>query len=199
MKRHSLSILLLLFCSLFLAGCTGYGGKNDTEQDGIFYRVSDSGRHAFVQSIYWDLDPDHNTFTIPDSVGKAQVEKLGGFYGTGVPCPLEIRPRQGADYILLPDPETYESDVPYTWQNLICTIRLGPGIRDVTRAIPCPYLGTVQEDGSIAFYHPVIYFECDPANEYLYSKDGVLYYKKDDTPVSDVEAAQELFPEGSWP
>jgi len=200
MKRHYSSFLLLLgLCSLLLSGCTGYGGKNDTEKNGIFYRVSDSGRVAFVQSIYWDLDPAHNEFTIPDSVGRAQVEELGGFYGTGVPYPLEIVPRRGADYIYMPYPDTYESDVPYSWQDLICTIHIGPGIRDVNRAIPCPYLGTEQEDGSITFYRPVMYFDCDPDNRYLYSRDGILYYRKDNTPVPDMEDAQERHPAGSWP
>ena len=96
-RRISAVYLLILYglCLLFLTGCTGYDGKNDLEEGGIFYRVSSSGRKAFAQVIYWDLDPAHREFVIPDRVGKAQVVSLGGFYGTGVPCPLQVSPREG--------------------------------------------------------------------------------------------------------
>ena len=51
-------------------------------------------------------------------------------------------------------------------------------------------MGLKQEDGAIVFYRPRMYFECDPENTYFYSKDGVLYNRKDDTPVPDLDGVQ---------
>ena len=45
------------------------------------------------------------------------------------------------------------------------------------------YYGVETEDG-IRFYRPVCYFVCDEANPTLYSKDGVLYLRKDDTKLA---------------
>ena len=42
------------------------------------------------------------------------------------------------------------------------------------------YYGVETEEG-ITFYRPVCYFVCDEANPTLYSKDGILYLRKDDT------------------
>lgn len=192
-RRISSVYLFILYglCALFLTGCTGYDGKNDLEEGGIFYRVSSSGRKAFVQALYWDLDPAHTEFVIPDRVGKAEVVSLGGFYGTGVPCPLQISPREDADYLFMIDPETYESQRPYTWQDIVLTIHLGKEVSDIKRAIGCPYFARDDGEGAIDFYRPVLYFEVDPENRHLYSMDGFLYYRKDDSPVTDLGSSQE--------
>ena len=67
-RRISSVYLFILYglCALYLTGCTGYDGKNDLEEGSIFYRVSSSGRKAFVQALYWDLDPAHTEFVIPE-------------------------------------------------------------------------------------------------------------------------------------
>lgn len=207
-RRISAMYLFILYglCALFLTGCTGYDGKNDLEEGGIFYRVSSSGRKAFVQALYWDLDPAHTEFVIPDRVGKAQVVSLGGFYGTGVPCPLQVSPQEDADYLFMIDPETYESERPYTWQDIVLTIHLGKEVSDIKRAIGCPYFARDDGEGAIDFYRPVLYFEVDPENRYLYSQDGFLYYRKDDSPVTDLGSSQERaesgrkgIPQGDFP
>ena len=198
-RRISAMYLFILYglCALFLTGCTGYDGKNDLEEGGIFYRVSSSGRKAFVQALYWDLDPAHTEFVIPDRVGKAEVVSMGGFYGTGVPCPLQVSPREDADYLFMIDPETYESQRPYTWQDIVLTIHLGKEVSDIKRAIGCPYFARDDGEGAIDFYRPVLYFEVDPENRYLYSQDGFLYYRKDDSPVTDLGSSQERAESGS--
>ena len=40
------------------------------------------------------------------------------------------------------------------------------------------YLGIRQEDGSIVFYEPAVYFTCDEENETFYAVDGRLYLKE---------------------
>ena len=178
----------LIVC-LALSGCTGYGSKGATK-DGIHYRISDSGRKAFAEACYWDLDPGHTEFVIADEVDGAEVTDIGGFTGTGVPCPFCIMAPQGADCIWTGNPEEYESDHPVSCQDLVFTIRIGKNISDINRAIPTGYVGLKQEDGAIVFYRPRMYFECDPENTYFYSKDGVLYHRKDDTPVPDLDGVQ---------
>ena len=180
-------IILLLLSMCLLSGCTGYGGGKDTLQDGIYYRVSDNGRQAYAYVLYWDLDPSHTDYTVADTVNGARVSALGGYYGTGVPCPLMIRAEDGLDYIDA-YPEHYESEMPFHEEEIVFTVRLGPGITEIKGAVGGGYYGVTQEDGSIIFYHPVFYFVCDPENGTFYSEDGRLYYRKDGTPVEDIQS-----------
>lgn len=184
-------LVLSCLCLLFLTGCTGYDGKNDVEEGGIFYRVSSSGSRAFAQEIFWDLDPAHTDYYVPDKVGKARVVSLGGFYGTGVPCPLQVGPRWNTDYLFMPDPETYESERPYTWQDILLTVHLGKEVSDIKRAVGSPYFARDEGGDTIHFYRPVLYFEVDPENPYLFSEEGFLYYRKDGSPVQDLGTVQE--------
>ncbi|MBR7045779.1 MAG: hypothetical protein IKI23_08995, partial [Lachnospiraceae bacterium] len=86
---------------------------------------------------------------------------------------------------------TYESERPYTWQDIVLTIHLGKEVSDIKRAIGCPYFARDDGEGAIDFYRPVLYFEVDPENRYLYSVDGFLYYRKDDSPVPDLGSSQD--------
>lgn len=116
---------------------------------------------------------------------------LGGFYGTGVPCPLQVSPREDTHYLFMTDPAAYESERPYRWQDIVLTIHLGKELGDIKRAIGCPYFARDDGEGDIDFYRPVLYFEADPENPYLFSEDGFLYYRKDGTPVQDLGTSQE--------
>ena len=61
-------IILLLLSLCLLSGCTGYNGRKDAVQDGIYYRVSDNGRQAYAYVLFWDLDPAHTDYTVADTV-----------------------------------------------------------------------------------------------------------------------------------
>jgi hypothetical protein len=42
------------------------------------------------------------------------------------------------------------------------------------------YYPHINDDGSIVFYHPIVFVNCSEENELFYSKDGKLYHKKTD-------------------
>jgi len=46
------------------------------------------------------------------------------------------------------------------------------------------YYPHINEDGSITFYHPVVYVICSENNTYFYSQNGKLYDKKTNELIS---------------
>ena len=65
------------------------------------------------------------------------------------------------------------------------TLHIGKNISDVTYFGEEGYMGKKNGDGSYVFYRPVYRFECDPENPVMYSRDGMLYFRKDGSPVLD--------------
>ena len=82
---------------------------------------------------------------------------------------------------------TYEGDdeslydAPISFEQLIFTINLGKNINSIEIDAGIDgkeYIGIRQDDGSIVFYKPAIYFNCNEQNETFYARDGILYSLK---------------------
>jgi hypothetical protein len=186
MKRRNHILQLTAVCALallLLGGCTGsitgYSGKEAT-QGGVSYCINDRGSKAFATVCTWDMDPDHAEFDIVGEIEGAPVISLGGFTGTGVPNPFVIEADPDLKAIITSDPAIGNWEVPVTWQDLQFTIYIGKNVTKINGTRDSLYYGVETGEG-IAFYRPVCYFVCDDANPTLYSKDGVLYLRSDDT------------------
>ena len=72
-------------------------------------------------------------------------------------------------------------DGPISYDKMVFTINLGRYINEIHLDNSFgrePYIGFRQEDGSIVFYEPAVYFNCDSQNETFYSENGILYSSK---------------------
>lgn len=202
MRIWSVRILAVLAAAaiLLLGGCTGYitgyAGR-EAEVGMVHYQINEQGKRAFAEQCVWDLDPTHRSFDIADTVEGAEVQRLGGYTGVGVPHPFRIEPERGADYISSSDPSQESFDVPVTWQDLEFTIYLGRELKEIAGVTEVPYYGVKNPSGGIDFYRPVCRFVCDEGNETFYSRDGVLYKRSDDTPAEYLGKLQVARPSGA--
>ena len=93
---------------------------------------------------------------------------------------MEQNPLYGKIVTYKGDDETLY-DAPISFDELVFTIRLGKYINSImldSVIDGSDYVGFRQDDGSIVFYAPVYYFECDEENETFYAEDGTLYLKE---------------------
>ena len=184
--RLTAALVLLALLVLLPGGCigsiTGYTGK-EAVQGQVLYRLSDRGKKAFASVCTWDLDPTHTSFDIAGEIEGSKVIALGGYTGTGVANPFVIEAKPARKELWTSDPALEKWEVPVTWEDLVFTVYVGKNVEKIGCGRECLYYGVETEDG-IRFYRPVCYFVCDEANPTLYSKDGVLYLRKDDTKLA---------------
>ena len=185
-SRKSIRLAVFLPLLLLLVSCTGsitgYTGK-EAVQGQVLYRLSDRGKKAFASVCTWDLDPTHTSFDIAGEIEGSKVIALGGYTGTGVANPFVIEAKPARKELWTSDPALEKWEVPVTWEDLVFTIYVGKNVEKIGCGREGLYYGVETEDG-IRFYRPVCYFVCDEANPTLYSKDGVLYLRKDDTQLA---------------
>ncbi len=185
-SRKAIRLAVFLPLLLLLVSCTGsitgYTGK-EAVQGQVLYRLSDRGKEAFASVCTWDLDPTHTSFDIAGEIEGSKVIALGGYTGTGVANPFVIEAEPAKKELRSSDPALEQWEVPVTWEDLVFTIYVGKNVEKIGCRREGLYYGVETEDG-IRFYRPVCYFVCDEANPTLYSKDGVLYLRKDDTKLA---------------
>ena len=187
MRRTCIWMMILIMTVLALAGCTGYSDSKRTPMGGFEVVISDSGKKCFVVSYSWDGDPDNNVIDVPDDFSdETKIVSLGGFTGTGVPNPFSI---EGPDDLHVWKQEDISAyDVPTTVKDMVFTLRIGKNIKEVYQnfysynaVTPYSYIGVKQQDGSIVFYRILLNVECSADNQYLYSDNGKLYSRKDNS------------------
>lgn len=183
-----LGLLILLFAFLF---------RLITKQVNV-YHVSYSRfdfDSAKVGEIVWDCDLSNTEFTISDAVGLHKIDNLGGYGGPEV-----------GDFMLSPDHEHYllgysicddtdfENNIQIPDDNYTecrIVINLGKNIKTVELVSLRPWLvyrTETTDDWREPDVYDIIckieyYFNVDPKNETLYSKNGVVYYKDTGKPV----------------
>ncbi len=199
MKFLRIICSILISTSFLLCGCTGSitGYSNKTaEENNISYRISDTGKKAFAETYTGTIDPSLHEIIIPDTVSGAKVTSIGGFTGTGVPAVFMFEPKEDRYHFYTdnPDPSQYGCDI--TWQDIPVTITLGRNLERVARFASPGYYGTRQEDGTIAFYHPVLSFSLPEGSDYLAADNGILKPINEKTPVDINENAYQSSPPG---
>ena len=179
MKNKAGSCLAVM---LMVTGCTGYGNERASAEN-VSYILSESGKKAFAESYTWNLDPANTDIQLADTIDQAKVVSLGGYMGTGVPCPFEIlaEKEESMIYPSSTDPNPYDVKAVYT--DVPFTIHIPANMEKITLFHGGYYMGKRKENGDLAFYCPYFRFTCDDDNRYFYEKDGILYRKSDDEPV----------------
>ena len=175
--------LIAAFCSIvLLGGCTGY---EDSETiDGVNYWINSFEKQAFAGECNWQVSDEPADITIQETVNKATVTKLGGFFGTGVPSPFSLV--ADADTYQFAGSEIYASEygLPIVTKDVPITIHLPKTIEEVKYTQAPLYFGNLTEEGVVEFLHPQILIDCSDENQTFYSENGILY-RKDDHSIID--------------
>lgn len=183
---------VILCCALFtlLSACNT--SKHLETVDGIYligygkYLGLGKGA-AYMASI--SFDGETFDYTVPDEYKGYKITALGGYHGTGLPCPFGIDiynwlcKEYGADAmqrVLGDEIEEGAQLIPLEF-----TVRLGRNISDIV-SIENIYEYVTRGNGEVWIYYAVYRFIVDEGNAKFYSEDGRLYYRKNGTLVEDI-------------
>ena len=202
MKR---GVVLFLLVSLALC-CTGCiaesacwlyspGGRIN----GFDVAVNETANCCFVGTYTCEEYTENQEITIPDEFNGKPIKRIGGTFGSGVPSPFAIS--VASLYMNVPEDSEYggiyQGDLKdfniaeeYRVENVRFVLNIGKNIKTIKFVEMDVYYPHINEDGSITFYHPVVYVNCAEDNPYFYSKDGKLYDKKTDALISQFAYAE---------
>lgn len=212
LKRFFIAAAFMLVLSV-LTACTGYSGKHDGFYGNLDIKVSNFKLSAYAGAFYWDGTKADLQITVPDKFKGAEVGRLGGHFGTGVPDPFRIEMqtpffelRRNGKLETMSDeekaaflkdsplnryftgygyPDKSKYDVPFTVEELAFKLSIGRYVKKLYIEDITNYIGFRRQDKSIVFYLPVFDIECSPDNEVFYSKDGRLYKRADSSLITD--------------
>ena len=183
-----------------------YNGNNFSVER--VYDMDDPNACVLVNS-FWNGDPQYSGIDIPYFVGKdnrsltvvslgSSDPRIGGFTIAIKPEEKDFFKKQS--YLNSPktgdiasDPSSFgvQQGRAYRYEEIVFKIKIDNNVKEVyidsSGEVP-GYLAVVNDDLSITFYRYYLFFECSEENEYLYSEEGVLYYKKsgERAPVDDI-------------
>ena len=135
-------------------------------------------KRAFISICEWNGNKNNMTFVIPDEYKGFPILDLGGYYGTGVPCPFGIS--LPSDYDI--DFVSFDNFGDNEYETLVFNVMLGKNISKLVLVDGITYFGkdTVDENGenqSDILYKIAYNFEVNGENSTFYALDGKLYYK----------------------
>ena len=186
-----LGFLLVLLANHFPLFYTERG-----EIDGFRVHVNRVGNQCFVGR--YTYDGENREITIPDEYDGVPITRIGG--SSAINGPLNEFYVDMRDVYMNSEESPYHTVYtesvmddehirdPYTIEEVPFVLHIGKNIRTVERVDMDKYYPHVNEDGSITFYHAVFEIRCDEDNPYFYAKDGKLYGRKTDQPVSEFHA-----------
>ncbi len=159
------------------------------EEEGIQYWHGVFERKCFVGTILYSKG-DSTNITIHDEFRGTPVTGLGGYIGKESTHPFDIFIEDEKTY-----PKEFEcydvddtqvkacagDDAIIEEENILFKITLPKHLKDIEQAqITLVHCKEYFEDGKkiVKVFRPVCYFEISEDNEYFYTKEGKLYYKK---------------------
>lgn len=195
--RKLYAITLLLCLTIFLSGClfegTAFFYSDHVELDGFKVAVNKVANCCFV-SVYACKEYTENfEITIPDDYDGIPIKRIGGYSGTGYPCPFYIS--LAALYMNAPEGSRYNAvfacnideagiTEEYNIEDVVFNLNIGKNIEVIEHVAMDQYYPHINDDGSITFYHAVVNITCSDQNQYFYSKNGKLYDKKSNELIS---------------
>lgn len=202
MKKALWIVLSCLLSLLFLVSCVSNVYQAAPEvclfysdsgiQDGFYIAVNKLADCCFVGCYFCEEYTEGMEITIPDEYGGIPITRIGGWFGRGVPTPFSIS--LGSSFLNAPADseysavyggsiENYQFDDPYTVEELVFVLHIGKNIQTVEYVDMDEYYPHINGDGSVTFYHPVVYINCSEENPYFYSRDGLLFDRETDAMI----------------
>lgn len=164
-----------------------------------------SGR-AFASSFDWDGETEEISVVIPDTVELSgssrtyRVTRLGGFRDRGVPCqfgptlPIGSSEGQGTFGESADEPELLEElrqRYPGTpVRSLNVRLHLGRFVSEIPLSASC-LLYREKQQGEGALWRIAYHVDCDENNRTFYARDGKLYLRANDAPVTQLPCGKD--------
>ncbi|MBP1573137.1 MAG: hypothetical protein J6A55_04970 [Oscillospiraceae bacterium] len=196
MKKFSM-FLVCVIALLSLTGCSMlYDNYQNNAINGFDVKYSEVLDEAFVDTYHWDGTDEAKNIVIPEEYNDMKITALGGYYGRGVPCAFGIELPESYTETLCDEANRWTSSRNYEDVGSVDTvylnfnIHLSKNVEEITRHSLDTFREGEYFDGEK--YHTKIIivllykFTCDEDNETFYAKDGKLYYREDDSVVSDI-------------
>ncbi|BAL00586.1 hypothetical protein OBV_33870 [Oscillibacter valericigenes Sjm18-20] len=212
MKRAALALLLAAAVTVGIQtffnwqnSCPNYQGENSARMEGVEYVPNFKSGRAFAAGFDWDGETEEISVVIPDTVKfsgsskSCRVTKLGGFFGRGVPCqfgpmlPIGNNEGQGPLDESTGDPELLENlrrrhpGAPE--QDLRVRLYLGRYVSEIP--LPAVCLLYQQREGEGILWRIIYQVDCDENNQTFYARDGKLYLRADEVPVTQLFCGED--------
>lgn len=173
LKIFSIIILTVLLLT-FLTECSlMYGGKT-IKLDNLSYYTHNIFKTCFAGDYTWTSDTNYAVLNIPDTCDGYRVTDLGGYIGSGGPCPFLVDlpdVRYVCSEEMLPDNAKIDQ------YHLV--INIGKNLRDDAFVVMDEYHCI----GGSQFVQVLVTVNCSEENPYFYSEDGKLFRRSDDSLV----------------
>lgn len=195
--KKLLAVLLTIALIVCFSGCAPENYSLLYTQDGVIdgfkVAVNEKANCCFVGWYTCTEYVENQEITIPDEYENVPITRIGGYYGRGVPTAFDINiadlymnAPEGSRYDCLFLRETVNAEtLEHTIEELPFVLNIGKNINTVVYVDMDYYYPHLNEDGSVTFYHPVVYVNCSEENEYFYSENGKLYDKKTNELISE--------------
>jgi hypothetical protein len=194
--KKTVAFLLLVSFILCLSACdldgVAYFYSYAGEYNGFGIDVNKLANCCFVSGYTCTEYTEGMEITIPDDYNGIPIKRVGGFSGIGAPSPFRIDLSQvymnapeGSEFDMIWRYPDDELSVAYTIENVVFQLHIGKNIEEIDFVFMDDYYPHIDEDGTVTFYHPVVYITCSEENTTFYSKDGKLYYKSTNALVED--------------
>ena len=192
--------LASVFCFLrSVADDVSFLYSAETSAGGLALCENKFSNTCFAGAYTCDEYPKNCEITVPDKVGGKRVTQFGGYYGRGVPAPflisvadIYINDTKGGKYggVYYGNIEEFNITDEYTVEDLPFILNIGKNIKTVEYVEMDAYYPHVNENGSVTFYHPVVWINCSEENKHFYSEDGKLYNRKTGELITEFDYAE---------
>lgn len=202
--KKVLSLAMVFFLALSFLGCsfsdTSLFYSSEGNVDGFLIATNTFANCAFVSQYDCTNYVDNRIITVPDEYDGIPITRLGGYSGRGLPGPFHIsvanlymNAPEGSkfDAVYLGNLDDHEFAEEYRIEYLSFRLMIGKNIEEIVYVDMDVYYPHINDDGSITFYHPVVYIVCSEENEHFYSKDGMLYDKETNELITEFEYATQ--------
>lgn len=184
--------------------CLNYRFENSERMEGVKYFPNFKSGQAFAAGFDWDGETEEISVVIPDTVKfsrssrSCRVTKLGGFFGRGGPCqfgpalPIDSESQGNFDEST-DDPELFEelqrqqSNAPV--RDLRVRLHLGRYVSEIPLSADC--LRYRQREGEGTLWRITYQVDCDENNQTFYARDGKLYLRENDAPVTQLPCGED--------
>lgn len=150
-----------------------YGDKT-IEFDNLCYYTHNLFKTCFAGNYMWTSDTNYAVLSIPDICDGYRVTALGGYIGSGGPCPFTMN-LSGVQYICSEDLVPDDAEV----EQYHLVINIGKNLKD-DRFI-------VMDDfyyfGANQYVQVLVTVNCSEENPIFYSEEGKLFRRSDNSLV----------------
>jgi len=165
--------VLLFLCTTFLTQCSLMYVNEDLTSDNLTLHPHRVLKTCFASSYTWPSDDQSAVLTIPDTCEGYRVTALGGYVGSGGPCPFSVNLPNSTGVFSGYSDDTLPADAQIEQYHLV--LNIGKHIWDDEFVVMDDY----HRVGPDQYVQVLVTVNCSPKNPFFYAEDGKLYRRLD--------------------